>query len=418
MSDEAAVETPEVEAPETAELETPETEAAEVPEAEAAAEVEPAEGEETEEQEEVEGQTAANPDGRKMPDSLKKALAAVKATSPEAAKELRGIYFANQEYRTIFPTVADATTAKTLIDEIGGPEGVQEIAAEREEWGNIDRQYSEGSPEFIKGIAESNPEAFVKIAPHAINEWATRAPEQYAYFAQSLTVNMLKNAGIPEKLESAYNAAETPQLKAAIADVYNKIVDMHEKAQNFAQRRPDPEREKFQQEKQAFEQQRRADFESGVASRAESYLLESMVPAMKVVIGNRTVDPAAMPAYQKLVKEEVERWMAEIPDFEKKLEAHYRAGDAKKSFEYIKGHYDRILPEAAKVIAPLLRNINPAPAPKKPGAAKPGAQPVRGEVTLKEMPEWRDIDFTKCTTADVASGWAILKSGKKASGWL
>lgn len=419
MIDEAAVETPEVEAPETAELETPETEAAEVPEAEAAEPVEPAEGEETEEQEEVEGQTAASPDGRKMPDSLKKALAAVKATSPEAAKELRGIYFANQEYRTIFPTVADATTAKTLIDEIGGPEGVQEIAAEREEWGSIDRQYSEGSPDFIKNIAESNPEAFVKIAPHAINEWATRAPEQYAYFAQSLTVNMLKNAGIPEKLESAYNAAETPQLKAAIADVYNKIVDMHEKAQNFAQRRPDPEREKFQQEKQAFEQQRRASFEDGVAKQAEAHRDKLIDPEVDRILAGRKIDDEARANINRMVNAEIEQQLALVSDFEKKLEAHYRTGDAQKSVNYIKSQYDRIVPEAVKkVVAPLYRNIA-APAPRKPAAqAKPGAQPVRGEVTLKEMPEWKDIDFTKCTTADVASGWAILKSGKKASGWL
>jgi hypothetical protein len=353
-----------------------------------------------------------------MPDSLKKALAAVKATSPEAAKELRGLYFANQEYRTAFPTVADATAAKAIIEEIGGPEGVQEIAAEREEWSTIDKQYAEGSPDFIKGIAQSNPEAFVKIAPLAINEWASRAPEQYAYFAQSLTVNMLRQAGVPDRLERTYNAATDPTVKASIAEIYNSIVDMHEKAQQYSQRRPDPEREKLTQEKQQFEQQRRASFEEGIAKQADTYLSDKMKPEVERILAGRKIDDDARGTIQSLVAQEVQRRLAEIPGFADKLEAFYRTGDAQKSIDYIKAQYNRILPEATKkVVAPLYRNIAAAPVVKKP-VTTPGATPIRSEVTLREMPEWKDIDFSKCTTADVASGWAILKSGKKASGWL
>jgi hypothetical protein len=36
---------------------------------------------------------------------------------------------------------------------------------------------------------------------------------------------------------------------------------------------------------------------------------------------------------------------------------------------------------------------------------------------LKEMPDYSQIDFNKCTVADVMQGHAILKNGKKASGW-
>jgi len=360
------------------------------------------------------------PDGRKMPDAIKKSFAALKAVNPEAAKELKGVYWANQDYRAAFPTVPEAVAAKEIIEEIGGPEGVQEIAAEREEWGNIDKQYAEGSGDFIKTIAESNPEAFVKIAPHAINEWASRAPEQYAYFAQSLTVNMLKNAGIPDQLERAYSAAaDNPPLQAQIAGVYNSIVDMHEKAQQFAQKRPDPEREKLTQERQEFEQQRRGSFEEGVARQAESYLTEKMKPEVERILGGRKIDDEARGTIQTLVTQEVQRRLAEIPGFADKLEAFYRTGDAQKSIDYIKAQYNRILPEATKkVVAPLYRNIATPVIKPKPAVATNGSPAIRSEVTLKEMPEWKDIDFSKCSTADVASGWAILKSGKRASGWM
>lgn len=361
------------------------------------------------------------PDGRKMPDSLKKGLAALKAVNPEAAKELRGLYFANQEYRSIYPTVAEAVQAKTLIEEIGGTEGVQQIAAEREEWGTLDQQYADGSKDFVTSIAEANPEAFLKVGPHVINEWATRAPEQYQYYAQSLTVNMLKNAHVPEQLSAAYHAAaDNPALQAQIAGVYNSIVDMHEKSQQFAQKQQsvDPERQKFTQEKQQFEQQRRASFEEGILSQTKTYLAGKMDAAIKIVAANRTIDSEALPHYQQMINTEIERRLAQIPGFEAKLEAFYRTGNAAESAKYIQAQYDRILPDAAKVIAPLVRNLGPAPVAKKPAAAPVQGKPaVRSEVTLRDMPEWKDIDFSKCTTADVANGWAILKSGRKASGW-
>jgi hypothetical protein len=113
-------------------------------------------------------------DGRKMPDALKKAIAGIKATNPEAAKAIKGLYWSDQEYRAAFPKPADAVAAKTLIDEIGGQEGIQTITAEREEWSQIDRDFAEGKPEFVKGLAEGNPDAFLKTAPHVINEFATR----------------------------------------------------------------------------------------------------------------------------------------------------------------------------------------------------------------------------------------------------
>lgn len=421
--DAAVVEAPEVEAVETPEVETEPIETPEAIDGE-----EPVEGDDNEEPAEEDPDAEKDPvaaDGRKMPDSLKKALAAVKATNPEAAKELRGLYFSNQEYRNSFPTAAEAANAKNLIEEIGGPEGVQEIAAEREEWGTIDKQFAEGSGDFVKTIAESNPEAFVKIAPHAINEWAARAPEQYAYFAQSLTVNMLKNAGIPEKLERAYrDASDNPALQATIAETYNSIVDMHDKAQQFAQKRPDPREEKLNQDRQQFEQQRRGSFEEGVAKQAETYLTEKMKPEVDRILAGRKIDAEAASTIQNLVTQEVQRRLAEIPGFADKLEAFYRTGDSAKSIEYIKAQYNRILPEATKkVVAPLYRNIQATPA-AKPKVAANGAPAARTEVTLRDMPNWNDIDMVRTQqeygdpTAAVMSGKAILKSGKRASGWM
>jgi hypothetical protein len=360
-------------------------------------------------------------DGRKMPDGLKKAIAGIKATNPEAAKAIKGLYWSDQEYRAAFPKPADAVAAKNLIEEIGGPEGIQGITAEREEWQQIDKDFSEGKPEFVKGLAEGNPEAFLKTAPHVINEFAQRAPEQYQYYANNVAVNTLASAGLSlDSLAAAYHKfSDNPQAQAVIADVHNALVGLKEKAAAFEQKRVDPREEQLKQREQQFEEKRRADFEGSVASQAEKFLAEKMQPEIDRIVGTRKVDPEAMKGYQEMVQAKVMKMLGEVKGFEATLEAHYRTGDAAKSVAYVQSQYNRILPVAAKVIEPFLRNI-------APGAAKPVAKnPVTGarqpsgpgEVVLKEMPDYSQIDFNKCTVADVMQGNAILKNGKKASGW-
>lgn len=373
-------------------------------------------------EEEAETEEPAPTDGRKMPDGLKKAIASLKATNPEAAKQIKGLFWADQEYRAAFAKPADAVAAKNLIDEIGGQEGIQSIQAEREEWSQIDSAFAEGKPDFVKGLAEGNPEAFLKTAPHVINEFQARAPEQYQYYANNVAINTLAATGITiPNLAAAYQSyKDNPQAQAIIAEVHNALAGLKEKATAFETKRNsvDPEREKLNQEKAQFESQRRANFESGVAEKAEKYRDEKIQPEINRIIGNRKIDEAAMKGYQKMVQDEVARMLGEVPGFEKNLDAHYRTGDAAKSEAYIKAQYNRILPIAAKVIEPFLKNIPAAKGPT-PGAktATPGKPAGAGEVVLKEMPDYSQIDFTKCTVADVMQGKAVLKSGKKATGW-
>lgn len=371
---------------------------------------------------EVEPKEELTADGRKMPDSLKKAIAALKATSPEAAKEIKGLFFSNQEYRTVFPKPADAVAAKALIDEVGGQEGIQQIQEERQEWNQIDADFAEGKKEFVTSLAEGNPEGFLKTAPHVINEFATRAPEQYAYYANNVAINTLAGAGISlDGLKQAYHAyKDKPEAQAIIAEVHNALAGLKEKATEFEQKRNsvDPEREKFKQEKTQFEQQRRADFETRVDDDAEKYLADKMKPEIDRVINGRKVDPEAMKGYQQMVQGKVMEKLAAIPGFKDKLEAFYRTGDQKKSIEYITSQYNRILPEAAKVIEPFLRNIGAGTKLITPkNGVAPTTQASAGEIVLKEMPDWDKFDQTKTTVADVMQGFGVLKNGKKARGW-
>lgn len=425
MPEEAVLDAPaEVEAPQEGaieEVEQPEGESTELG-TETEGDETP-EGEEGTETEEPAEEVAA--DGRKMPDGLKKAIAALKPTSPEAAKQIKGLYYSEQAYRSAFAKPEDAVAAKTLIEEIGGAEGIQQITAERQEWNEIDQAFAEGKKEFVTSLAESSPEGFLKTAPHVINEFAARAPEQYAYYANNVAVNTLAAAGISiSGLTAAYNkfgdgtGKETPA-QTIIAEVYEALNGLKQKATEFETKRNavDPREQQLKQRETQFEEQRRADFEGRVADQAETYLKTKMQPEIDKILAGRKVDDVVMEDYRGKVKAEVERRMGEIPGFADKLEAHYRTGDAKKSVDYIKAQYDRIVNDSAKVITPFVKNI----ATGKPGA-KPAVNgitrtPSAGEVVLKEMPDNNAFDWNKTTVADVMQGFGVLKNGKKASGW-
>jgi hypothetical protein len=386
------------------------------------------EGDDSEEESEGDEEEPVEPaaqDGRKMPDGLKKAIAGIKATSPEVAKQIKGLYYSDQEYRSAFPTPLEAQAAKGLIEEIGGPEGIQEIAAEREEWRQVDADFAEGKKEFITKLAEGNPEAFLKTAPHVINEFASRAPEQYGYYTNRLTLNTMANAGFSlQNLRAAYEARKDsdPGAAGVIAEIYNAMHDMNQKAAEFEQKRTDPREEQLKQREQEFETKRRADFETGVAGQAEKYLADKMKPEIDRIIGNRKIDPEAMKGYQDMVKAKVNELLAAVPGIEDKLEAYYRTGDASKSIAYIQSQYQRLLPQAAKVIEPFLRNIQASAqkaATKQTGTRQASSEP--GTVTLKEMPEWHQLDpawrARPESTAELMEGRAVLANGKKATGW-
>lgn len=382
-----------------------------------------------EEEAEEEEENAASPvnDGRKMPDGMKKAISSLKATSPEVAKQIKGLYWSDQEYRAAFAKPSDAVSAKQFLEEIGGQEGVQEIAAEREEWQQIDRDFADGKPEFAKSIADSNPEAFLKTAPHVINEFAQRAPEQYAYYSNRLTLNRLENAGISlQNLRAAYDARKEsdPGAAAVIADFYNTLLDINQSAAQFEQKRTDPREEQLKQRETAFEDKRRADFEIGVATQADKFIAEKMQPEIDKIIAGRKIDPDAMKGYQKMVKAEVDRLFEAIPGIEDKLEAKYRTGNSQESLSYIQNQYTRLLPTAAKIIEPFLRNIAGSAAKSKPVQAngqRSAGTPAAGEVVLKEMPSWDQLDpvwrSRVDATAELIQGRAVLRNGKRASGW-
>ena len=401
----------------------PVEEAADIPaEADTAGEAEPAEEQEEEQGEETEeeGTEEAIQDGRKLPDAIKKGLSQLQKLNSPVAKELRRAYMQEQQYKSTFPTPQEAIQAKGFIEQIGGPEGLQELQAEREEWQEIDQSFAEGKPEFVQGLAASNPEAFQKIAPQVINTFAEKFPSEYRAYQDIVAANVVMSIpniepALNDLVELHKQLGEYPQFQRAIANVVNGIVGLNDKKTEAQTKRVDPREEQFKQKETQFEQQRRGDFEGQVYNEATSYLQKAMQPEIDRIVAGRKVSEATMKDYQAKVASAVAEALAKVPGFEKQLEANYRTGDRARSVKYITDTYNRILPEAAKVIDPYVRDI-PAAAPAKGASATRGATRTASEpgvVMLKEMPDPKELMQTPTMTRDMMLGHGTLKNGKK-----
>jgi hypothetical protein len=384
-------------------------------------EVEESEGEQQEEQKPVENAQ----DGRKMPDAVKKAFANLKSSNPEAAKTLRATWFQNQDYKAVFPTPADAVALKDKFEMLGGEEGIAAIESERQEWQGIEKQVEEGK---IADILAEQPEILAKNAVGMVNKWAEKAPEQYAYYANKLTYNKMGGDGTLRTLSSIHGLlADNPQAQQAIAEMHDHLFDMREKSAQFEQKRVDPREEQLRQERESFEEQRRADFEGQVYNDAQSYLKPEIDKAIGAILNGRQVSAETMELLREKVNGNIEKMIEQTPGLAARVDALYSTGDRAKSLDFIKQQYNRILTsgKAADIIKPFLRDINPTPATKqngqqqKPQQQRQAAQPNEGgKIHMNgKWPNHADVDWSKTSMADYASGKAVLRSGKTATGW-
>lgn len=395
---------------------------------------EPVEGEEPEGEEESEEDDEPEveqekpvdkvQDGRNMPDSLKKGIALLKGSNKEAADMVRAQFFQNRDYRDAVGTPQEAVALKAAYEQIGGVEGLAAMEAEREEWNQVDLALGEGK---AADLLADKPELLVKNAIPIINAFADKAPEQYAHYTDKLTYTKMGGDSTLRTLNALHGIlADNPQAQSAVASLHDHLYDMREKAQEFEQKRVDPREEQLKQRETQFEEQRRADFEGTVYNDAQSFLKPEIDRVISSELNGRKVSDATMEIFREKITAEIEKRLAQVPGFERNLDSHYRTGDRGKSLNYIKSQYQSILGvgKAGDVIKPYLRDINPQKAPAvktasdKTTAARSQAPADPGKINMNgRWPNHSDVDWGKTTTKDYASGTAVLKSGKIASGY-
>lgn len=296
----AATATPAVEKTEVTEIETPA--AGEGKEEVAAGEVKEGSEDGKEKTEEGKDKEEALPGDKTTPETIRKALKALKDASPEnaaAVKELHGSYERHQAYKKEFPTVQEAREAKEFIQLVGGQDGYEKLNATVQGIQESDALLYDGDPKLLDNIiedlkSEGKMDSLGKLAPAFLDKLKQHDNAAfYKTFAPHF-LDGIKEVQIPEVLQ-ALTSALTPDDKGEFSkDGANKAAAIVKnmtawlkglETQAAKPKDPEltPERKAFLEEKSKFDNEKKEAetgkvkaFQTEVATACEKHNNQSL----------------------------------------------------------------------------------------------------------------------------------------------
>jgi hypothetical protein len=384
-----------------------------------------------EETPEAEGEPEEPTDGRKLPDDVRKALKALRDSSPEnakAARALNDVYGREQAYKAIYPTVKDAQTAQATLQTVesyGGVEGIQASLAEIEE---VDQLLAAGDPKALDKIIEVAGEGFAKIAPAMLDKLQSSNPDAYAAAIRPHLVEAIGKSGLSEAFSAVINSMEiarepgaSPEFKArfekqateGLSKIYQYLQNLGKTPDKPAT--PAAPDTQFQAREAAVAAKEAQQFNSEVGTQANAKMNASLEKAISPYLRQLKLGAQAKSDFVQGVYDEVAKLAKADANYQRNKDAMFKAKtkDAGKIAQLMSSKFDEVVGQATKTVA-ARRYGKAAPvagAPKAPGT--PAAPAVAGKpVLVKELPNRNDVDWNKTTEDDMIRGIRHLKNGK------
>lgn len=417
-------ETPEVETG----LETPEVE-----ETDTDTDTETPEAETTAEKEE-------STDGRKVPDSVRKAIKSLKESGPEgvaAAKVLNETYGREQAYKQVFPDVATAKAAQASIQSFeshGGVEAAQQTLSEVE---NIDALLREGDPAVLDTLAEIAGEGFNKLAPAMLERLEKTDPTAYTAAIKPHLARAITGSGLQGALESVYEALETSRTPGATQEFREKFeqkaTELLKKIYGWADKagkdeptaEPVKKDDKLTAREQAIATRENTAFTKEIETDLSPKMSASVKTATDPYFKNQL--KALTPAARKDLIQGIYNEAAELVQADKVYQDQKNGlirgknRDSVKASQVMSAKFDSVVVQATKNV--ISRRYGKS-APTKAQAQAQGATDTKGApavvkgkgtiekpVLVKELPDRKDVDLGKTTEALMMRGIRVLKNG-------
>lgn len=195
----------------------------------------------------------AQGDGRFLSPELRKLFGELKTTNPKLEKHLRGLFFADKALKEKFPNgIEEVSKIQQRFTDLGGEEGIAELAGAKQELDSIDVAASKGDPAFIEKVIEQFPQAFPKLVEHAATRWADAHPESYQRYMSRVFMATLNNGGVSNNLYrmglalQMGNADEAKKILGEI-DQWTKGIDQVAKSQPKVEAKQSPDLDKREQ---------------------------------------------------------------------------------------------------------------------------------------------------------------------------
>jgi hypothetical protein len=388
---------------ELTELDAPEGDETETAEAEG---VDQTEGEQ---EDEVEG------DGRTIPAKFRQLF--------KDNKDLKKLWFVNQEFREHFASPAEAEKAKLTLMQLGGEEGIKAIEADRAALAEIDQRFAQGDPKFIDEMAQQNPEGFAKIVPHALENLARLDPETYNRTMSAVFSNTFQQRGgltdTIYEVRRSLNAGNTQEAAQLLANVAEYLDGFDKTARQQPTTKSDPEKEKWIIDKQKWEQQKVQQWQTEVGNEVTSHIDTATKKELGNYLKGKKLSDQAYKMFLDNVHKELVKSLKGDTNYQTQAKIHVAKMDKEAALRLHKSRMDKYLPVAVKNTYKLFySNFGAKAAEQKKRVETNQARKDVGSgapttTQMAKPPKPEEVDSRYTTKEMILKGEAVLKNGKK-----
>lgn len=363
-----------------------------------------------------------NADGRKGPQALRDTVKSLSEQSPEHAsqlKEMANSYFREKAYKNSFETPQLASDAKSLIDTVGGIEGISKLQERDQQYSQQDNYLRDGNPDVLQEFAKDFPEGFSALAPHYLSLLSQKNPEAFNNAVVPYAVGLLDNAGFSDFLGNLQRETDPARSKQMVEN----LIRWYQGAQNGAKElktAPKTGTAKPDDGKASLQTEREAIFSEGVAMKVNAAVEAPLTKTIDQYAKQNGWNDDQKAYFRKQLSDAVvaqmngdKNYTAQV-DLRKKNQS--RTHDTVAS--YISGEFNRRLTDIAfetgEKVKKLIGGKGGRPAPTglpKPGGPTTGANGTA--LLISAQPNDADIDWSKDPNQlKFITNRAHLKNGK------
>ncbi len=347
----------------------------------------------------------------------------LRAKDPQLAKVFRDALFETDRFSRAIPGgLKEVQELRDTVEQLGGEHGIREVQEKLAGWDSFDDQYMAGDPkalEFMLSTPESQ-QAFLKLAPMAMNKFEELNPEGYAsYLCQRIVGDAVANR-VPIAMELAQHYLAAGDAQKA-AEQFGQVVKWFQGLDATAkkpvetaktQQAPDPRVAELEQQNQGFVREQ---------WRQETAKEQNAVYASELnrLLGGRKVTDVQR---EDILHRVQTKLGLRIKEQEKTLERYFGAKDKdgflKFANSFSKKHIPELLREAVDRYVPQKPGPKVTPVPQGGQPLRPpvnGAKAEQGFTQVQTMPSSGQIDWSNPfnTKANILAGKCIDVNGKR-----
>lgn len=224
-------------------------------------------------------------DGRRGPQNIRNSIKAASEQMPEhapALKELGNAYFREQAYRQVFPTPAEATSAKNLIESVGGVDGITQLQQRDQMYSVQDEFLRDGNPEVLDDFFEDFPEGAAALAPHYLERLQKANPEAFSNTVVPYAVGMLEQAGLGDYLKAIVGEKDAAR-KDALAQRLSQWFEQQQRGAadlKMTRTQPQPANDRLSRRETELQQREEQMFKT----QTDSHVTSKVTPDLDRVV--------------------------------------------------------------------------------------------------------------------------------------